>query len=128
MEQTKAAAGLKELWAKLDIQAWLAKMGIKQSLPIYAGICFGVGFAIGFLFKKYFKLLIFMAISSALLLKFFEYHHIISVDWVAFKAFLGFHPQSTARSIVNSSFEWVKDNVVICLSSLIGFIIGSKLG
>ena len=46
------------------------------------------------------------------------------------KNLLGVAPdkQDFATPLVNKGIEWVKHNVIVAVSSLIGFLLGCKLG
>ena len=119
---------LKELWEKINIKEWAEKIGGTSSDAIQAAIYFGVGFAVGFLFKKYFKFLFFSLSIAVILILVLQYNKVLDIDWEALNILLGFEPTADVGSIMNSMFDWIKANLLIFVSSAVGFLIGYKLG
>jgi hypothetical protein len=62
------------------------------------------------------------------LIFFLYFNKILDIDWEALNTFLGFEPTADIGVMLNSAFEWVKANIVITISSVVGFFIGYKLG
>lgn len=112
-------------WDKLDLEKWF---GESSADAVQVAICFVSFFAIGFLFKKYLKFIFLCLLVSALVIKGLEYYKILDIDWEAFNTFLGLEPTATISSVGNMIVEWVKTHVVITISSIVGFLIGYKLG
>ena len=119
---------LKELWDKINIKEWAESVGGSSAEAVKAAIYFGVGFAVGFLFKKYFKFVFFCLLVSIILVLILEYNKILDIDWEALNVFLGFDPSADAGIMLNSLFDWIKTNIVIFVASVVGFLIGYKLG
>jgi uncharacterized membrane protein (Fun14 family) len=119
---------VQELWRSFDLEAWLTSMGLSYTLPVQAALCFGSGFAIGFLFKKYFKFFIGALVFSLILIKFLEYNTILLIDWEALASFLGFEQHVTFNQVVTTIFDWIKHNMIVFVTSIIGFLLGCKLG
>jgi len=119
---------VKEWFTTLDIDAWLAQMGIAYTVPVQGALCFGSGFAIGFLFKKYFKFLILCTVVTAVVIKVFEYHDVITIDWESFRLLFGFPSDLEINDVLTYSFDWMKAHLVIVICSLGGFLFGYKLG
>ncbi|MBD3231945.1 hypothetical protein GF322_04790 [Candidatus Dependentiae bacterium] len=119
---------IKEVWEKINIKEWAESIGGTSSEAVQASIYFGVGFAIGFLFKKYFKFLISCLLISIFLILILEYNKILEIDWQAFNVWIGFEPTADLGVILNSIFDWIKDNLLVSVSSTVGFLIGYKLG
>jgi len=116
---------LKGWWDKIDLEKWF---GESSADAIQVAICFVSFFAIGFLFKKYLKFIFFALLFSILLIKGLEYYQILDIDWEAFNKVMGFEPQTTIGSIASMIFEWVKAHLVVTVASLLGFLLGYKLG
>jgi len=119
---------LRDVWNKINIKEWSESLGGTSSEAVHAAIYFGVGFAIGFLFKKYFKLVFFSLLFAVLIILLLQYNRILDIDWEAFNVLLGFEPAADAGVMMNTLFDWVKANFIISISSLVGFLIGYKLG
>ena len=120
---------IKSLWAKVDVEAWFNKIGITSPEVIRVSTFFIVAFAIGFLFKKYFKFAFGCLIVITILFFVLESRNILTVDWVAFKEFLGVDPtQAEVGNIFTSLFTWIKGNLLVFSSAALGFLLGYKLG
>jgi len=119
---------LQGLWDSIDIKGWAESVGGTSAEAIHAAVYFGGGFAIGFLFKKYFKLLFFFLLGFILITLLLEYNNIITIDYARFNVWLGFEPTADIGSILNATFDWIKENLLVFISSVVGFLIGYKLG
>jgi uncharacterized membrane protein (Fun14 family) len=119
---------LKALWAKVNIQEWAESIGGSSADAIRAVIYFGVGFAVGFLFKRYFKFLLGSVLAALILILFLYYNKILDIDWEALNLFLGLEPTADFGVLLNNIFEWIKLNLLMSISSAVGFLIGYKLG
>ncbi|MFH1644638.1 MAG: FUN14 domain-containing protein [bacterium] len=93
-----------------------------------AAIYFGSGFAIGFLFKKYFKFVLLTLVASIILIKILEYNMVLEIDWEGMNVLMGFDSAADFNAIVNDIFSWIKNNFIIFISSVVGFLVGYKLG
>lgn len=121
-------AWLKALWAKIDIKQWAQDIGGSSSQAIHAAVYFGIGFAVGFLFKKYFKFVFFTLLSAAIFILVLEYNNVLEIDWKALNVLLGFEPTADVGVFLNTTFDWIKQNLITFISCTVGFFIGYKLG
>jgi len=121
------ATPVKSWWESFDISTWLDDLGISYSLPVQAALCFGAGFAIGFLFKKYFKFCFVTLLTSLIIIKALEYNGMAIVDWEAIPAFFGIDPHADPTLIAESVVAWVKGHLLIVCASLVGFLFGARL-
>ncbi|MBD3273277.1 hypothetical protein GF385_02930 [Candidatus Dependentiae bacterium] len=119
---------LKSLWDKVDIKQWAEDIGGSSSEAVQAAIYFGLGFAFGFLFKKYFKFVFFSLLVAIVLILVLQYNRVLDIDWKALNVLLGFEPSADIGVVLNSMFDWIKQNLIIFISSTVGFLIGYKLG
>lgn len=120
---------ISNLLEKLNLTALLEKIGLSAvdgSRIIYF---FLASFAIGFLFKKYFKFLLGCIIVMGAVYFVLNSHNILHVDMVALRSFVGYDAaKMDPNSVLNMSVEWIKANVYVFGASLAGFIFGYKLG
>ena len=114
----------KNLWNKLEFEG----LGDSSSIAIQVAIYFVSGFAIGFLFKKYLKFVLACLILSIVLIKVLEYNKVLDMDWDALKTLLGFDPAADWNVVFDFCLAWVKTQMLIVISSIVGFFIGYKLG
>ncbi|MFH1832186.1 MAG: FUN14 domain-containing protein [bacterium] len=129
---------VKDLWNSFDLQKWSEKIGGSSAEAVQAGFYFMLFFASGFLFKKYFKFIFVCLLLSLILVKVFEYNGFLQIDMVAIKKALGLVSaqvqtpgvpvEAGFNTLINSSFDWIKAHVLIFVSSVIGFLVGYKLG
>ncbi|MFA5075123.1 MAG: FUN14 domain-containing protein [Candidatus Babeliales bacterium] len=119
---------IKQLWNKIDIKSWADSIGGSSSDAIQAAIYFGVGFGVGFFLKKYFKFLFFSVLVSVFIVLFLQYNRVLVIDWQAFNNLLGVDPNADFGMLLDSFFDWAKANLLIVISSSVGFLVGCKLG
>ena len=119
---------IKSAWEKLNVKKFAEELGGSSTEAVQASIYFGTSFAIGFLFKKYFKFLFFVLFVSVTLILFLEYNSILDIDWAALNVFLGFEPNADVGTLIDFTFTWIKQNFIIFVSTLVGFLLGYKLG
>ena len=119
---------VKGIWNQINIKEWAESIGGTSSEAVQAAIYFGGGFAVGFLFKKYFKFLFACLFLSILLVLVLEYNKVLDIDWQALNVLVGFEPTADVGVILNSTFDWIKANMIVFVSSAVGFLIGYKLG
>lgn len=96
-------------------------------IAIYAGI----GFLVGFLFKKYLKyiLLLILFVVSLVILEQFDLLH-TNINWAKIQELFNMQqPAEVFNSQVLSSYiAWAKANFVVVFSASVGFLLGLKLG
>ncbi len=124
----KVLEWLKTQWDKINFEEWTKSFGDTSSDAVQVAIYFVSSFAVGFLFKKYLKFVIGCLIVSFLIIKGLEYHRILDIDWQAFNTLFGFEPNATFGVMIGTWMEWIKMHLLIVISSLVGFLIGYKLG
>lgn len=96
-------------------------------VAIYAGI----GFVVGFIFKKHLKYiaLALLFIVGLVILQQFDLVH-TSINWQKLQELFNIQPieHTFDTQTFHAYFDWVKANFVFVLSTSIGFFIGLKLG
>jgi uncharacterized membrane protein (Fun14 family) len=125
---------VKTAWNEFDLNKWSNEVGGSSPAAeaIQAGIYFCISFGIGYVFKKHFKTIVLSLLLSALIIKGLEYYKLLEIDWNAIKNLLGVSTPADKQDLMapmaNNCVEWVKHNVIITISALIGFLLGCKLG
>lgn len=121
--------GINTLVSNPTIEGFLQRMGLTAN---EAGNCIllsGAAFAIGFIFKKYFKFALGCAMVVAVFGSILYSNNIIIVDWPAFKAFTGVDPRNADVNFVFVYLvEQAKLHIVAAVAMLSGFVAGYKLG
>ncbi len=88
----------------------------------------GVGFFVGFLFKRYFKyVLIFIATYVGLIWVLGESDFVL-INWTHIQSLAHISPNDTVGTVFSSTLHWIKQNLVLVVSSLFGFVVGYRLG
>ena len=125
---TNDAGGVvQDFMRRLDLDTWIAK--ISQSPATFAAVCFGGGFAIGFLFKSFFKFLLFTLLIAFGVILFLHYKNMVIVDWVALSQYVGLDPeQIRLATAIEVTWHWVSHHSLAAISTAAGFVVGYKLG
>ncbi len=125
---TQDAGGVvQDYMRRLDLDTWFAK--ISQSPATFAAVCFGGGFAIGFLFKRFFKFLLFTLLIAFGVILFLHYKNMVIVDWVALSQYVGLDPeQIRLATAIEVTWHWISHHSLAAISTAAGFIVGYKLG
>ena len=118
----------KKHWQELDLKKWTQDLGGSSSEAVQAAVYFGLSLAIGYLFKKYFKFIFVCLFVSVFIIKAMEFGHLLTIDWVAIKTMLGLSSSSDFNSTLNLFFIWIRKNLLLFIASVVGFLVGYKLG
>lgn len=132
MPPTEAPAGmLDNLKEQLNVHAIMDKVRHSKDRLFEVGLYAGIGFVSGFLLKKYST---YAGVCVLVLIGLGVLHHIgvinIMVNWDKVNQFFGIQTayNVTADSIVATTWEWIKLNMVISISYFVGLLIGLKVG
>jgi uncharacterized membrane protein (Fun14 family) len=95
-------------------------------VALYAGL----GFLLGYLVKRFSSYLIMIAIFMVIIIALQQFEIIfVAVNWTKIQSALGMQPAATVdASLMSSCWEWMKANVLISVSFIIGFLLGLKFG
>lgn len=95
---------------------------------VRVGMWFGAGFAIGFLFKRYFRAALATVLLSLLLIKGLEHQHILLINWGMLKQMVGMHAEAGWHNFAQSFGSFVQHNLATLIAGLGGFLFGHHLG
>lgn len=130
-----AAAGLDSIvesvkghWYGFDLKAWTQKVGGDSALALEAAIYFVGSFFFGFLFKKYFSYVLLSIVITVGILLFMQHNQMISINHETMRSFFGLNPHTDVSSLIGMLIEWIKNNVLLSVAVLVGFVLGFKLG
>lgn len=100
--------------------------GTLFDIALYAGL----GFLVGYLVKKFSGYLIALAIFVVIILALQQFEFVfVSVNWAKIQSAFGIQPAPTGdTSMLVMVWEWMKINVLISVSFIIGFLLGLKFG
>lgn len=118
----------KKLFSGIDLKKWADQIGGSSAEAIEAAVYFSLCLASGFLFKKYFKMVFVCLIVSGFIILGMEYLKFLTIDWVSIKATFGISAGMDASAMATHFFDWIKAHLLLFISSVVGFLIGYKLG
>ncbi len=127
-----AVDSLKVFWQQFDLKQWAEGIGGSSAQAVQAAVYFGLSFAIGFLFKKYFRFLFMSLVITTFVIFLLHYNKLVIVDIKAIKALVGMGDGVVGggdmNAFINRFFDWVRDNMLFFISSVVGFFVGYRLG
>ena len=115
-------------FARLGVDAWLAKMNIDSAEVVRDGLGFFMGMIFGLISKKYCNIMLITLGVTLAVIKGLEYQNLLTVDYVGFKAFIGIDSAATFSSFGSDALTWIKENMVATTCTALGFLIGFKIG
>ncbi len=123
-----AWASVKQFWIDLDVKNWLQEVAGSSSEVVDTALCFGLSFGVGFLFKRYFKSFFFTLLACVVVVKVLEYNQFITMHWDTINDAFGVGADFTFNAFAMQVIDWVKLNFILFIVSLLGFLVGYKLG
>jgi hypothetical protein len=92
------------------------------------GLFLGVGFLLGFLWKRYANYVIAALIFVAVLMLLNQLDVVrVHINWIKVQECCGIVPAHQDADIVAMFWEWSKANILIIFSFVIGFCFGAKV-
>lgn len=122
---------LESVREKVNLQSFFEKVQDSHALLLDLAIYGGIGFLVGYLFKRYINAVITIIMFSTVLFVLQQFSLIaITIHWEILYELLGL---TQLMHLVGDSlhlffFEWAKANVFLVISWLIGLLIGIKVG
>ncbi len=113
---------------KTQYESFVQKMNLDEVNWKEIGSYAIIGFVGGFLAKRYLKPLIVIAIVVVVALKGLEYYHLITINWEQIRGLAGIHSVDGMQGILQTIIALVRNNLTIAISSIIGFVVGYKIG
>ncbi len=121
--------GLLERIKSFDIHQTWASIKAYNIDWLELGIGFAMGILAGFLFKRYFKMVLIIAIIGSATIFLLDYFNFVHIDWNSLQLLLGTKPlQEEVSSRAQAIIQWIKLNVVMTTSFGVGFLVGLKVG
>ena len=114
---------LKNWFESLFSGEWFSSLDI-----IKLGVCFGVSFLLGLLFKKSFKYIILYTLSLIIILSGLHYCNIICVDIIEIKTILGLSEIGNWTDLTQYVAQQMQAHVVEVSISSVGLVLGFKVG
>ena len=122
---------LDTLKERIDMQGIVQKAKLSKDKIYEAGLYGAIGLICGYLVKRYSAYVV-MAVLALLGLWVLQQYGIVQimVNWDKVYEYFGIQVAQdvTADTVIGMIWEWVKVNMVISISYLVGFFIGLRLG
>lgn len=129
MLRTDVGAGwFEKIKETLHADSWLADLDLSLDTLLYSGLYGACGFLLGFSLKKYGRAMIGLSLVCVLVLFFLYSFNIITFDFIRLKELVGLAPTTTAQSLFQLLYEWMRDNKMMSIGSILGFVIGYIVG
>lgn len=119
---------IKKLWNEFNLKTWTENIGGASAQAVEAAVYFCLSFAIGFFCKKYFKVIFLCIIFSFFVIKALEYGNFLTIDWAMIKTSMGITPTTDINTLINHGFDWIKTHLLLFITTVVGFLVGYKLG
>jgi len=116
--------------AKEHFNNFIKKIKLSKEKLIDIALYLVIGVLVGFLLKRFFKYVVFFAIfiGSIFLLKYYGFLT-FAVNWDKVHDILGITAIGKIDgNILSVAWAWIRANVIIFISFVVGFIIGWKIG
>jgi len=106
----------------------IQKLGVTLQDIVQILSFLGIGFFLGFLLKKYMRYFFIITLVMIVFFVVFDRFGIILIDWAHIQQLTGIDPNSTIQQCGECILMVVRDNLVLSISCIIGFIIGYRVG
>lgn len=113
---------------KNKFEAFIQQFEFSWAKVTEYGIALGGGIVCGFLVRRYGKQTILILLVLAALLGSFVYFEVITIDWPKVKELIGIAPANTIEAFFKSYLQWAQAHFITVIMSIVGFIIGYKIG
>ena len=132
MPPTEGSSGMLDtLKEQLNVQSLMDKVRHSKDRFFEVGLYAGIGFVSGFLLKKYST---YVGVCVLMLIGLGVLHHLdvihIAFNWDKVNELFGIQAAQTvtADSIIATVWEWIRLNLLISISYIVGLFIGLKIG
>ncbi len=113
---------------KTQYEAFMQKVNLADVNWKEIGSYMVVGFVAGFLTKRYLRGVILIGIIVVVALKGLEYYHLIEINWEHVQSLAGVTGVDGMKGIFETTLALIRNNLTIAISSIIGFVVGYKIG
>lgn len=105
------------------------KLNLSKDKFIEVGIYLGIGFLTGFLLKKYAQLILFLILFIVGIVVLQQVNVLsVVINWERVESLFGIQRAAMSTSTLTMLWEWIKLNLLIVVSFVIGFFFGLKVG
>ncbi len=114
---------------KIQIKQLTEKLRVSKDVLVDILLYASIGFLAGFLLKKFSTYVVLFVLMVAALFVLQKFDLIaITINWTKVNEVLGIQPVNAGGNVATMVWEWMKVNVVITVSFLVGFLLGLRVG
>jgi uncharacterized membrane protein (Fun14 family) len=118
----------KRLWNLVDLHAWALKIGGAHAEAVLAAFYFVIAFVAGYFLRCRLKFLVGSLFVTFCVIKVLEAHNLVRVDWQSLYVACGMGPNGDVGVLFTTWFLWVKAHILLFVTTIVGFVVGAKLG
>lgn len=117
-------------WQSLQhhIENFLHKLHLPSHDIVHLLSFFAMGIISGYIIKKYFKYFFVLTLMVVIVLMALSYFDLVSFTWENVQKITGVDPQSTIKQLIEDGYTVVHHNAGLSISTLLGIIIGYRIG
>ena len=113
---------------KFDIKGVIQHIKDQPINWLEVGTFLAAGVLAGFLFRRYFRGLVVWSLIALATVIVFDYVGFVDIKWETVQGILGTSPAASIDMYLQHGLVWIKSNVPLVISLIIGFTIGVKVG
>ncbi len=113
---------------KFDIRGIIGAIKRMNIDWIGVGTYFAGGMLVGFLCRKYLKDLVTWFLIATVIAVILDCVGLVDIRWDTIQGVVGTSPAGTLDAAFKAAFMWIKGNVPLVISFVIGFTVGIKAG
>ncbi len=114
--------------AYFQVVQWLHSLALTPARIFELMAYTGVSFFVGFLFKKYLRLMVYFAILCFGVLWLLQSFDLIVIDWTKIEQVLHWASNGTVSELWQNYLVLIKKHVVVLVCGVLGFIFGYRMG
>jgi uncharacterized membrane protein (Fun14 family) len=128
MNQEAATAGsyLESTWAKVTV--WVKSLDLSTMKVAELFAYAGVGFFLGFLLKKHFRILVIFLVSVTVLLWVLAQFDVVIFNWNQVQQLANVRPTDTLNTILTNYVNLAKAHWMPLLGGVLGLLFGYRVG
>ncbi|HLB94371.1 MAG TPA: hypothetical protein VJJ81_03920 [Candidatus Babeliales bacterium] len=112
---------------KTKLDSGLTSLNITTSVVVQLVTVMGVGFFVGFLFKKYSRVALAALIIFILGVFALESFNLVLIQWFHVKSLIGITGSTTVGVLFDTYVLWIKTHLLAVISGFFGFFMGYRV-
>lgn len=114
--------------AKDSFINWYNQLDLNSYKTVELASYFAVGLFVGFILKRHAKILFTCFIVLIVAFLFSTYFDLAFINWNKVRELTNISPNDTLGTLIENCINWVKLNIILVISALLGTLTGYKIG